>query len=34
MKEVYGDMLRSETTDATKFVRQAVLLEAGESVKA
>ena len=28
MKELYGDMLRGETIDTAKFVRQGVLLEA------
>ena len=34
MKEVYGDMLRGETVDATRFVLQGMLLENHEAVKA
>ena len=34
MKEIYRDMLRGETIDATRFVRQAVLLEGCDAVKA
>jgi len=33
MKEIYGGMLRGETIDATRFVRQGVLLETRETVK-
>ena len=34
MKEVYAEMLRGETIDATRFVRQAAFLEKREAVKA
>jgi site-specific DNA-methyltransferase (cytosine-N4-specific) len=34
MKEVYADMLRGETIDATRFVRQGAFLENHEAVKA
>ena len=34
MKEIYADMLRGETVDATRFVSQAMLLETGEALKA
>src|SRR5207249_8624731 len=34
MKQVYGDMLRGETIDATGFVRQGVLLEGQGAAKA
>jgi DNA modification methylase len=34
MKEVYAEMLRGEAIDATKFVRQGMLLESSETLKA
>ena len=34
MNEIYRGMLRGETVDARRFVRQGVLLETRETVKA
>ncbi len=33
MREIYGSMLRGETVDSTRFLRQGVLLESSEAVR-